>query len=43
MTINDNKKELKQRIIICHKSASGGTIAMICERDEEPYPSATTQ
>jgi hypothetical protein len=43
MTINNNKKDLRKGAIIYHKSASDGSaLPMICEKDKEPGPSATT-
>jgi hypothetical protein len=37
------KKTFDKRVVICHKSASDkGALVMICGRDEEPRPSATT-
>jgi hypothetical protein len=37
MTINDNKKDLRKRAILFHKSVSDGSaMAMMCEKDEEP-------
>jgi hypothetical protein len=37
MTINDNKKNLRKRAIIFHKSTNDGSaLAIICEKDEEP-------
>jgi hypothetical protein len=43
MTINDNKKNLRKGAIIYHKSANDkGVLVMMCEKDEEPQPSATT-
>ncbi len=37
------KKTFDKRVVICHKSASDkGALVMICGRDEEPWPSATT-
>ncbi len=44
MTINDNKKYLRQKkVVIYHKLASDkGALAMMCGRDEEPQPSVVT-
>jgi hypothetical protein len=41
--MKNNKKDLRQKNCHCHKLASdGGALIMMCERDEEPPPSATT-
>jgi hypothetical protein len=43
MMINDNKEDVRRKIVICHKLINGGgALAMMCGRDEEPQPSATT-
>jgi hypothetical protein len=37
MTINDNKEDLNEKAIVCHKLASdGGALTMMCRRNEEP-------
>jgi len=37
MIINDNKKNLRKKAIIFHKSSSDGSaLAIVCEKDEEP-------
>ncbi len=34
------KKTWDKKVVFCHKSASdGGALAMMCGRDEEPWPS----
>jgi hypothetical protein len=41
MMINDNKEDIRQKIVICHKLISDrGALAMMCGRNEEPQPSA---
>jgi len=43
MTINDNKKNLRQKIVICHKSSSDkGALAMMCGKDEKFRPTIVT-
>ncbi len=36
MTINDNKEDLDDKVVVCHKSASDGTtLTTMCGKDEE--------
>jgi hypothetical protein len=36
------KKNQDEKIVVCHKSASDkNALAMMCGRDEEPWPSTT--
>jgi hypothetical protein len=43
MAMNDNTKDLSEKVIICHKLVNDrGTLATICGRNEKPQPSATT-
>ncbi len=37
MTINDNKEDLKKKVVIYHKWVNdGGALTMMCGRNEEP-------
>jgi hypothetical protein len=37
MTINDNKEDLDDKVVVYHKLASDGTtLTMTCGKDEEP-------
>jgi len=43
MNINNNKKNLNEKTVVYHKSASDrGVLAMMCGRDEEPRPIVAT-
>ncbi len=38
------KKTYNKRVVICHKSTiDGSALTMMCGRDEEPWPNATTR